>query len=327
MASRKSTQLENSIGNGTTDEPQIIAVPNSQNGPREGPTVSSPTTEGSILRAPEPVEKPRKCNSGDIFTFWITLFLTVAMGVGLSYRTLAPSYLAVPFEKDLPAGYGSGIYLLGVVESLDISSRLLQIQWIVHSCEESGPYKGCNPLRDPTNVYMNENATISSTFDDNSAVVQYRANLTSYIIDELCPDPAQCWQEQLLKGVPYEQTMKTSHIFSVRPAARGWKSSAQAYPFDNYEIYATLLALDPIGLAANPPVFNSRRMIGASMTGTVPNFSIKVNTRDVQIPSNSKFQWLMVTISIQRADIVIGYALLIWLINCMSKPIISAYSS
>ncbi|KAG8941992.1 hypothetical protein FRC03_003801 [Tulasnella sp. 419] len=292
---------------------------------RPGALVMSPSAPSTVPLPPDVEEEPKKRKSlrkRDIFTFWAALLFTLSIGVGISYGILGPSYSAVSFDKRLPTGYGSGIYLLGVVESLDIPSRGLKIQWIVHQCEEEGPYKGCNPLRDPTNIYMNENATASSTFEANSAVVEYKANLTGYITDGLCDDPAQCWQAQLKKGVPYEQTMETEHDFSVRPAAWSWRSTAQAYPFDLYEVYATFLALDATGLSTSPPTINSRRIIGASMTGTIPNFTVRIKYRDVVSNADNSFRWLMVSMSVQRAEIVIGFAFLIWLVNWLMTAVV-----
>ncbi|KAG8998120.1 hypothetical protein FRB90_012358, partial [Tulasnella sp. 427] len=78
----------------------------------------------------------------EIFTFWLLFILSIAFGAGVSYGVLGPMYLTKSFDKTLPAGYGSGIYLLGVVNTLDLDSQYLSIQWIPYSCEETGPYSG-----------------------------------------------------------------------------------------------------------------------------------------------------------------------------------------
>lgn len=137
-----------------------------------------------------------------------------------------------------------------MVNTLDLDSRLLGIQWLVYSCEETGPYAGCNALTDATNFYLDGNAAPASTLDPSTASLVcescnadelslkphvsqvYRGNLTGYITDGFCLDQTSCWQQQLRQGVPYEQTLQTQHSFGIRTAAYNWRANTQAYPFD-----------------------------------------------------------------------------------------------
>ncbi|KAG8908251.1 Endochitinase 1 [Tulasnella sp. 403] len=250
-----------------------------------------------------------------VVTFWVLFLFSIALGVAVSYGILGPIYLTKSFEKTLPPGYGSGVYLLGVVNTLDLDQRILGIQWLAYSCEETGPYSGCNALTDATNFFIDDNATASSSLDPSAAVTVYQANLTGYIVDTDCVGQTECWQQQLKRGIPYEQTLTTTHQFSIRPAAYNWRSNTQAYPFDTYVVFTTFLAIDP---ATN----SSRKILGLSMTGTVPNFSVTMRSRPVTNPAYDRFEWRTVTVHIARAQIVIGYAFLIWAINWLMTGVV-----
>ncbi|KAG8922790.1 hypothetical protein FRC00_007035, partial [Tulasnella sp. 408] len=145
------------------------------------------------------VEKPRR--KREIFTFWLLFILSIAFGAGVSYGVLGqkpdrkanedrlgPIYLTKSFDKTLPAGYGSGIYLVGVVNTLDLDSRYLSIQWIPYSCQETGPYSGCNALQDATNFFIDAAAAPGSSHDPTTAVLVYKANLTGFVTDGYCLD-------------------------------------------------------------------------------------------------------------------------------------------
>ncbi|KAG8952139.1 hypothetical protein FRC04_005139 [Tulasnella sp. 424] len=277
----------------------------------EYPQTSSPTQEKSLSKALMEKSGIRK---REIFTFWLLFILSIAFGAGVSYGVLGPIYLTKSFDKTLPAGYGSGIYLQGVVNTLDLDSQFLSIQWIAYSCEETGPYSGCNALEDATNFFIDAAAAPGSSHDPTTAVLQYKANLTGYVTDGLCLDQTECWQQQIKMGIPYEQTLQTSHQFSIRPAAYNWRANSQAYPFDSYTVLTTFLALDPA-------TGNSRKILGVSLTGTVPNFQIDMNSRPVSNPAYP-YEWRMITVKISRAQIVMAYAFLIWAINWLMTGVV-----
>jgi len=205
--------------------------------------------------------------------------------------------------------------LLGVVETLDLGSRILGVQWLVYSCEETGPYSGCNALREATNFFIDSSATQSSSLDPSTALSIYKPDYRGYITDGYCIDQAECWQQQLRRGVPFEQTLSTQHRFSIRPGAWNWRSTAQAYPFDVYDVYTTFLAIDP---ATNA----SRVILGASMTGTIPNFGVRVSSRTVTNGATPNLQWRMVSMQIHRAEVVVGFAFLIWAINWLMTGVV-----
>ncbi|KAG8908250.1 hypothetical protein FRB99_008315 [Tulasnella sp. 403] len=251
----------------------------------------------------------------EVISFWLLFILSIALGVAVSYGVLGPIYLTKSFEKTLEPGYGSGVYLLGVVNTLDLDQRILGVQWLAYSCEETGPYAGCNALTDATNFFIDYDASPASSLDPSTAVSVYKANLTGYITDTDCVGQTDCWQQQLKRGVPYEQTLTTVHQFSIRPSAYNWRSNSQAYPFDTYTVFTTFLAIDP---ATN----SSRKILGLSMTGTVPNFSVNMHSRPVSNPAYNRFEWRMVTIHISRAQIVIGYAFLIWVVNWLMTGVV-----
>jgi len=281
-------------------------------------SIASPTDmPGSQHHGPisdaeaERIKRHRK----ELIWFWASFILSIVFGVGVSYGVLGPVYLTPAFEKTLPAGYGEGIYLLGVVETLDLDGRALSIQWLVYSCEETGPYSGCNALTEAVNFFIDGNASPASSLDPLTAVAMYQANLTGYITDGFCVGETSCWQEQLAMGVPYEQTLQTSHQFSIRPAAYNWRSNSQAYPFDVYTVYTTFLAIDPTVNASKP-------ILGLSLTGTVPNFSVTMHSRPVTNSAYPSFERRMVTVTIARAQIVVAYAFLIWLINWLMTGVV-----
>ncbi|KAG8893653.1 hypothetical protein FRC01_013452, partial [Tulasnella sp. 417] len=208
----------------------------------EYPQEPTPTNEKSLPRSLMEKTGMRK---REIITFWLLFILSIAFGAGVSYGVLGPMYLTKSFDKTLPEGYGSGIYLLGVVNTLDLDSRYLSIQWIPYSCEETGPYSGCNALQDATNFFIDSAAAPGSSHDPTTAVLVYKANLTGFVTDGLCLDQSECWQQQVKMGIPYEQTLQTTHQFGIRTAAYNWMANSQAYPFDAYTVRTTFLALDP----------------------------------------------------------------------------------
>ncbi|KAG8999562.1 hypothetical protein FRB90_012044, partial [Tulasnella sp. 427] len=178
----------------------------------------------------------------------------------------------------------------------------------------TGPYSGCNALQDATNFFIDAAAAPGSSHDPTTAVLQYKANLTGFVTDGLCLDQSECWQQQVKMGIPYEQTLQTTHQFSIRPAAYNWRANSQAYPFDAYTVYTTFLALDP-------DTGNSRKILGVSLTGTVPNFQVDMHSRAV---SNGAYpyEWRMITVKISRAQIVMAYAFLIWAINWLMTGVV-----
>ncbi|KAG9047736.1 hypothetical protein FS837_001633 [Tulasnella sp. UAMH 9824] len=257
-------------------------------------------------------EGPRR--KREIFTFWLLFILSIAFGAGVSYGVLGPSYLTKSFDKTLPAGYGSGIYLVGVVNTLDLDSRYLSIQWIPYSCEETGPYSGCNALQDATNFFIDSAAAPGSSHDPTTAVLVYKANLTGFITDGYCLDQSECWQQQVRAGIPYEQTLQTTHQFGIRTATNNWRANSQAYPFDAYAVSTTFLALDP-------DTGSSRKILGVSLTGTVPNFQVEMHSRAVTNPAYP-YEWRAITVKISRAQIVMAYAFLIWAINWLMTGVV-----
>lgn len=110
-------------------------------------------------------------------------------------------------------------------------SRMLRISTSIR--KQPKPYEAYNQLISAPTCRTAAPANLINSNLLNVAS-QYQPNLAGFITDGFCIDQTSCWQAQLAKGVPFEQTISTTHRFQVRGTAYNWRASSQAYPFDTY---------------------------------------------------------------------------------------------